>query len=126
MSSLEFITRKQTPEYMVPLNKIKEKTWNIHSKKDFLNKPFHHSDGSIFSQIRIYRDKEGVTSNVQLKLRDCYHTIDLSFGSTLDKQKEHDNALFKIDKIISHLQSFREGLIVGKEKFKEVWDQVNL
>jgi hypothetical protein len=81
----------------------------IHSRADFINLPFHGEDGSIFSEIVMYKGKEGkFISNwdATLKLRDCSSVV--SFDLWLKNEEDIENTLHKLQVMIDHLTELRE------------------
>lgn len=96
----------------------------IFHRKDFLNKDFHHSDASIFSNIyfEISEDNKFKWEDISLKIRDCRDTISLELS--VENEGIFENSLFKIDTMISHLKDLRTGLISARDKYKELEETV--
>ena len=98
---------------MTPIPKVINKTYKIYSGKNFINKPFFHSDGSIYTQVTVYRDREYCDLNISCKIRDCERTVGLAFSANDDK--DYQNSLYKIDTIIRNLTNLKEGITKGYE-----------
>lgn len=86
--------------------------------------PFHHSDGSIFSEVELYEYDDSCDLNTLLKVRDCDRVIQLSINPGKD-QETLDNALFKIDTIISHLSTLRGAVLKGYNKYIELRQEID-
>jgi hypothetical protein len=81
---------------------------DIYCGRDFINKPFCHSDGSIFSKVRVFEYESSVDIDLSLKIRDCDRTITLAFGANTEESFE--NSLYKVDILIQNLNLFREAI----------------
>lgn len=99
-------------------------TEKIFYRRDFLNKDFHHSDASIFSNIyfEVSEDNKLKWEDISLKIRDCNNTINLELS--VEDEGIFENSLYKIDTMISHLKGLRTGLISAREKYKELEETV--
>lgn len=84
------------------------KKHKVHSKGDFLNLPFQHSDGTIFTSV-IYDEGRYNTPDITCQFRDCSHSIHLSMN--VDTEDDLENSLHKVDVIVNNLKEFREALI---------------
>lgn len=80
----------------------------IHSRADFLNKPFFHSDGTIFSKIVLSERDKYIDVHVEMKISDCSDKITLNFY--FEDEEDHENNLYKIDTMINHLKEFKRAL----------------
>lgn len=98
-----------------------EKRHEIFCARDFLNKPYNHSDGSIYSRISVHESEDFVDLSAQLKIRDCERPVHLSIypGS----EEELENAVFKVDIMIEHLYKLRQGLIKGHKLYAKLKKQ---
>lgn len=97
---------------------------NIFCRRDFINKEFHHSDASIFSEVLLHLEKDGKSlwEDLTLKIRDCDKVVYLQIS--VEDESSFENSLFKIDTMVSHLQDLRTGLISAREKYKELEETV--
>lgn len=95
---------------------------NVHSRGDFLNKPFHHSDGTIFSSLVVEKENGNKNSYInweaQFRMSDCNRTIDLNFY--LNDEEDHENNLYKVDVMINHLKEFKRALERGGKLYFEM------
>lgn len=98
--------------------RTKDKYYKIHSKKNFINKSFNHSDASIWSQITITKSNDYIDSYVSLKIRDCDRTVNLSLGCSTDN--ELNNSIYKINTMIVHLSKLKEAITKAGTKVKEL------
>lgn len=85
----------------------------IFNKREFLNLPGHHSMANIVASIVKYRDggdpeKGERWIDIQLGIADCSRTITLSIDH--ESKEDRENALHKVDTLISTLSEFREAL----------------
>jgi hypothetical protein len=96
---------------------------NIHSRGDFLNKPFFHSDGTIFSKIVVDERGKHVDFEPEFKISDCSSTITLSFY--LDKDEDYENGIHKINTMINHLEEFKEAFERGGKLYLELQKTLN-
>lgn len=90
----------------------------IHSRKEFLNKPFYHSDASVFSEVEIWEEEKEVSLGIVLELRDCWKKINLAFS--VAEYEDLENSLFKVDTLINHLEVFRPKLIEAHKLNKKI------
>lgn len=93
------------------------KVTKVHSRGDFLNKPFHHENATIFTEVKIEDDSRWGWSAI-CKISDCNRTVSLCFDN--DSKDDHINNLYKIDTLISNLREFRKGLVRGNREFLKV------
>ncbi len=89
---------------------MKEK--NLYHNAEFLNSPGYEEDASIFTSIShdTYKHK-GIEKDsywCSLKIRDCDRTITLSIE--IGTQEQYKNSIYKVEKIVTHLQKFKEAL----------------
>lgn len=94
------------------------KTYNVYSKKNFLNRSGHHSDASILSSVQVITNDKWVSLSGTLRMRDCSKTIDLSID--MDNRDNYLNSLEKVRTLIKNLQGFEKGMITGYEKKQEL------
>jgi hypothetical protein len=106
---------------MIPV----QKHHKVFCRRDFINKEFHHSDGSIYSEVEMWEyEKDGVDMGVTLKIRDCERPIHLSLSCTDDEGIS--NSLYKLDTIIQHLSDLKLGLVKAYEIYKNLREkQIN-
>jgi hypothetical protein len=78
---------------------------NLHTRKDFLNLPFHEEDASAFSSLT--RSKS--YADCHLKIRDCdkYIRLELGFSGVEDLE----NSIYKLTTLIDHITELRANLI---------------
>lgn len=93
----------------------------IHHNRAFLNKPYHHSDGSIFTEIELtqysYRDNV-CEMNMQCSIRDCNQTIRIQFDDP-NLLENHLNNLYKMDVVIDNMLEFKKNYLKGYEMYQE-------
>lgn len=96
---------------------------HIYSKRAFLNKPEHHSNASLVTNISesLYGD-DGFYATY--KISDCKRTVEISID--LNDMEDYNNTIFKMNKIIEVTKSFRDKLktlktdIIKLEKKREL------
>lgn len=111
------------PPTIVPETVKKNKKFKIHSRKDFLNKSWFHSDASVFSQIEVSQSNNFVECYISFKIRDCDRTVNLSFTAMNDNEFKNSN--YKIDKLIKHLSVFKENINKAHTRFKQLKENNN-
>lgn len=96
----------------------------IFCRRDFINKEFHNSDASIFSEISLQLENSGKSlwEYLTLRIRDCDKAIHLQIS--VEDDSSFENSLFKVDTMMSHLKDLRVGLISAREKYKELEETV--
>lgn len=99
---------------------------NIHHKKAFLNKPYHHSDASILTEIKISKDRTHPEMDVACRLRDCNHTTNLAFSASTYPEDLHmlsselKNNEFKVKTLIKNLKEFEKAMKKANKTFKKI------
>jgi len=86
----------------------------IFNKREFINKPGHHSMAHIIASIvKSNHGNENIEEGdswveIDLSLADCSRTINLSID--YGNKEERDNSLYKVDVLINTLTDFRSAL----------------
>lgn len=88
----------------------------IFSRKEFLNIDGMNNMANIVAYIKVYHwreETEDILENrdldIVLCLADCERKV--SFSIQLDSEEERENALFKVDNMLSVLTDFREAIV---------------
>lgn len=103
---------------------MKEKRKNIFNRKAFLNKSGFHSDANIVGHISTYESDTSYSLSSDLSIKDCHAKINLSID--LYDDRSYKNTIFKLDKLISELELYRQACdqariwhIATKERVEE-------
>jgi hypothetical protein len=81
----------------------------VFARQAFLNLPGHNSTAAIVASItqgELNEHEDNQTVDVELHISDCNRTI--SFDFDLYNKAERENALYKVETIISVLTEFRD------------------
>lgn len=91
----------------------------FYSSKRFLNKEGHHSDASIFCEIK-FSDKENSWTDCSLKIKDCRDQIHLSVEIDHDdvENGNYENTIFKLDTLITELTNYKQACEKAHEESK--------
>lgn len=81
-----------------------------------LNKPGFHSTAAIAAHVKAPRcyNKKGRYIDGTITISDCIRAIDLDVSGT--KPEDYDNALYKIDTLISVLTEFRKAYVKARKQ----------
>lgn len=101
---------------------MKDKSKTIHNRKAFLNKNGFHSDANILTKI-VTCEREGSSSvYADVTIKDCHYKVSLSVD--IYTKKDYDNTIYKIRKLISELELFKENVEYAREWYIEAEERV--
>lgn len=91
---------------------------NIHQSADFLNKPFFHSDATIYTCLTINEESIHGGWDASLKIRDCSESVSIYVDA--DSIEELENSIYKLNTLINSLTKFRSVIIKHGYKFAKM------
>jgi hypothetical protein len=92
----------------------------LHYAADFLNKPFHHSDATILSSVKVEKwSKNSIPEmEAELRLRDCSCSVSIAVDA--DSVADYQNSLAKIRLMIKHLNKLEKAYVKGWKIYRKM------